>query len=775
MFVGRHEATGAEHALKLVTLSTQEAAARLEREARAVARLPAHPGIAAVHHLGALPDGRPFYAMDLVEGPTLEARLEAGPLAPDEVARLGAALARALAHVHAYGVVHRDVKPSNVVLRGGRDPVLVDFGLALDTVEDRLTGSGVVLGTPFYMAPEQVRAGAAPTAATDVFALGLVLHEALAGEHPFGEAKDVVTLLAAIVRRAPPPLPDAPPALADALRGALAKDPADRPTAAALAALLEGERPARRRRWPAALAAAALLVVATGAAAGLRASPPARAHGPASTAAALAADARRAARAGGARGAAGLAADLEGGGRPARRGATWPACCADCPAGEALAAAAAALDDALARSARRRRQPRRLRRRGGRGARGAGRGDPARALALLEGRRRRRAGGARARRAGDARGRRARGRPLDPTRREATTARLAADAGPRGAAALARVLLAAPDPAAQAAGLEALAEALGPSAVPPAAAAPLLAYGQARYAAGDLDAAARALSLARALDPTAPLPDDARVMLLRRAREHLGQDDLAAAARLALAIVRAGLRLELHDRELARLEGALAALARRRATTPDLELLRAAARLGARVAGEADDEAARPAVARLEALAADGALPAAARAEAATRAALGAVLLDPRAGQARAETLLAGLTPEQEPWSLSRDVGLFLLQAGEARDGLRWARRAWAAAPDRLFLRERQRLAHLLASALVHAGELAEARTLLERPDVGAQLGPAAHLLRAELALREGDLARARAAADAFLHLRPHDPAGLRLRARLDAAASEGE
>jgi hypothetical protein len=233
------------------------AALRLRREARAAGRL-VHPGIARVLDLGE-DGGRPYLVMELLHGESLAARLaRAGPLAPAEAVRVVAAAADAVAAAHRAGIVHRDVKPGNVFVTSGGDVKLLDFGIASAAGDTAVTG-GVLLGTAAYLAPERVL-GHDATPAADVYALGVLLYELLAGRPPF--AGDTDTALAmAHVHAHPAPLrsvaPQVPPALAAACEHALAKDPAARPpAAAALAALLRSTvapapTPAPRRPGPA--------------------------------------------------------------------------------------------------------------------------------------------------------------------------------------------------------------------------------------------------------------------------------------------------------------------------------------------------------------------------------------------------------------------------------------------------------------------------------------------------------------------------------------------
>ncbi|MCO5171754.1 MAG: protein kinase [Planctomycetes bacterium] len=249
---------GREVALKtlLVFDADPETLARFEVEARAAARVQ-HPGVVAVHGAG-VDDGVPWLAMQLVEGESLKARLaREGPLEPTHAAGVAEALARALGAAHAVGVLHRDLKPHNVLLAEDGAPLLTDFGLAkrLDTGGDAITVTGQVLGTPAYMAPEQAegRQGAVD-ARTDVYGLGATLYEMLTGRPPFS-GTSAVNVLAAVMGVDPTPpsalRPGVPPELEAICLMCLAKAPAARyPTAAALAAdlrrLLDGE-PVRAR------------------------------------------------------------------------------------------------------------------------------------------------------------------------------------------------------------------------------------------------------------------------------------------------------------------------------------------------------------------------------------------------------------------------------------------------------------------------------------------------------------------------------------------------
>jgi tetratricopeptide (TPR) repeat protein len=210
---------GRRHALKVFDRIDAFASGRerLAREVETLRRLQ-HPGIVAIDELFEA-DGVPCLRMELVDGPTLDARLGTA-WAPDDAARLLHQIADALAVAHARGICHRDVKPQNVALRAGGAPVLLDFGLGTADDLSSLTMTGAVLGTPRYMAPEQAQ-GRGGDARSDVFALGLIFAEMLTGRpsRP-GDSRDEVLAAAAAGR--PPELHGAriPPSLRRILRAA---------------------------------------------------------------------------------------------------------------------------------------------------------------------------------------------------------------------------------------------------------------------------------------------------------------------------------------------------------------------------------------------------------------------------------------------------------------------------------------------------------------------------------------------------------------------------
>ncbi|MFJ3160786.1 serine/threonine-protein kinase [Streptomyces kanasensis] len=214
---------------------------RMQREARAAARV-RHPGVIAVHDI-ADHEGRPVIVMELVDGPSLaDVLAERGTLDPREAARVGAEVSQALAAAHRVGVLHRDVKPGNVLLdRTGR-VVLTDFGIAAmedpdDGAATHLTRSGELVGSLDYLAPERAQ-GQEPGPASDVWALGATLYAAVEGASPFRRTSTWSTLTAIVAEPLPEPHGAGP--LAPVLRQLMAKDPAHRPDAATAARLLAG-------------------------------------------------------------------------------------------------------------------------------------------------------------------------------------------------------------------------------------------------------------------------------------------------------------------------------------------------------------------------------------------------------------------------------------------------------------------------------------------------------------------------------------------------------
>ncbi len=210
--------------------------ARFEREAKSIAAL-SHQNILAIHDTGTH-DGHIYVVTELLEGETLRARVQQGPMPVRKATEIAMQIARGLAAAHDKGIVHRDLKPENVFLREDGHVKILDFGLARSIVASSgatetvaaVTDPGTVMGTVGYMAPEQMR-GQAVDARTDLFALGTVLYEMLSGQRAFKGDTAADTMIA-IVKEDPPELavirPDAPPALQRIVRHCLEKNPLER-------------------------------------------------------------------------------------------------------------------------------------------------------------------------------------------------------------------------------------------------------------------------------------------------------------------------------------------------------------------------------------------------------------------------------------------------------------------------------------------------------------------------------------------------------------------
>lgn len=231
VYRARHLSLGGEYALKTIPLdSDPEALARARREGQAMAQLSGHPHVVSVHTLFE-DQGQLCLVMELCPGGDLEGRLGRGPLAPEEAARILAAVASGLAAAHEAGILHRDLKPGNVLFDEAGVPKLTDFGIARVADGNSLTQTGSLLGTPSYMSPEQAE-GRPSDPRSDVYGLGAILYQCLAGAPPFGPGP-VLAVLSQVVHEPPPPLPAGVPApLAKTCLRALAKDPADRPQSA---------------------------------------------------------------------------------------------------------------------------------------------------------------------------------------------------------------------------------------------------------------------------------------------------------------------------------------------------------------------------------------------------------------------------------------------------------------------------------------------------------------------------------------------------------------
>ncbi|MFJ8159596.1 serine/threonine-protein kinase [Streptomyces sp. NPDC096136] len=211
--------------------------ARAVREARALARL-AHPGVVTIHHIvepAPGTDGHPWIVMELVKGGSLHDRLADGPMPVADVLRLGLDVLSALRAAHAEGVLHRDVKPANVLLRPDGAAVLTDFGIAALGGATALTSTGVLIGSPEYIAPERAR-GEEGLAASDLWSLGMMLYVAAEGTHPLRRATSLATVVAVLDDPIPAPVRSGP--LGPVLERLLVRDPAVRPDGAELEALL---------------------------------------------------------------------------------------------------------------------------------------------------------------------------------------------------------------------------------------------------------------------------------------------------------------------------------------------------------------------------------------------------------------------------------------------------------------------------------------------------------------------------------------------------------
>jgi serine/threonine protein kinase len=281
VWYARDELLGRDVAVKEVRLppglseaDNDQVRQRILREARSAARL-SHSAVATVHDV--TEDlGHPWIVMELIHGRPLDQITAAdGPLTPRAAARAGRQLLAALTAAHEAGVLHRDVKPGNVLLTTDGRAVLTDFGVAAIDGDPALTQSGMVLGTPAFSAPERIR-GEPATPAGDLWSLGATLYAAVEGHGPYDRRGGATATIAAIVTDDPPP-PQAAGPLTGAITALLSRDPAARPTAAAAMRMLSQVadapagtparpapgRPTRPRRRAMVTAAACLVVAAS--------------------------------------------------------------------------------------------------------------------------------------------------------------------------------------------------------------------------------------------------------------------------------------------------------------------------------------------------------------------------------------------------------------------------------------------------------------------------------------------------------------------------------
>src|SRR5262245_2142668 len=222
-----------------------ETIARFRAEARHAAGL-SHPAIAQVYDFGEASGGKPaFIVMELIDGPPLTALIADGALPPDQVLDIITQVAGGLAVAHAAGVVHRDIKPGNLLIDRAGMVKITDFGVAYAAGSVPLTRTGMLLGTPAYLAPERV-AGQAAGPASDLYSLGMVAYECLTGQVPFtGTAMEIA--LAHRLQSLPPLPGSVPPELSKLIADLTARDPAYRPAGAGdVAALASAFRDALR-------------------------------------------------------------------------------------------------------------------------------------------------------------------------------------------------------------------------------------------------------------------------------------------------------------------------------------------------------------------------------------------------------------------------------------------------------------------------------------------------------------------------------------------------
>jgi serine/threonine-protein kinase len=242
VYLAQHPVIGRKVAIKLlhaVLARDTDIVSRFFNEARAIHMI-AHENIVEILDFGQTTDGQPYFIMEYLEGESLSDAVSRGPMAAQQVEAIGVQMCRALAAAHAKGIVHRDLKPHNVQLCTKSDGALqvkiLDFGVAKilaspDGAQSVKTRTGSLMGTPLYMSPEQCKGSGALDHRTDIYSLGVMLFEMLAGRPPF-TAEGVGELFAKHMLEEAPPLlhfaPSAPPHMAAAVMKSLAKEPAER-------------------------------------------------------------------------------------------------------------------------------------------------------------------------------------------------------------------------------------------------------------------------------------------------------------------------------------------------------------------------------------------------------------------------------------------------------------------------------------------------------------------------------------------------------------------
>ena len=251
VYRARHRVLDRTYAVKVLYGAAHERAHhRLRREAEALGRL-RHPRIVSIVDFGTTPSGHAFLTMELIEGRTLHEIMASEPRLPgSRVARLARQIAEALAYAHEAGVVHRDIKPSNIMVGDHDDVKVLDFGIARlrDADGTRLTATNALLGTPRFMAPEQILGASQVGPAADLYALGALMYAMLGGEPPFnGTTLEVVEQQ---IAKPPEPLPTQT-GLESLVMRLLDKEPAPRPTAKAVIEALQPFTPDPARDVPA--------------------------------------------------------------------------------------------------------------------------------------------------------------------------------------------------------------------------------------------------------------------------------------------------------------------------------------------------------------------------------------------------------------------------------------------------------------------------------------------------------------------------------------------